>query len=82
MIKLYRIRDYDFKLIVFVIALSIIGIFAVSSANASYHNRQIMGVVLGVFLMLVVSFFDYNIILRLYWVIYVANIILLILVRI
>ena len=82
MIKLYRLKDYDFKLIVFVVALSVIGIFAVSSADASYHNRQIMGVILGAFLMLVVSFFDYNILLKLYWIIYVANIVLLVLVRI
>ncbi len=82
MIKLYRLKDYDFKLIVFVVALSVIGIFAVSSADASYHNRQIMGVVLGVFLMLVVSFFDYSILLKLYWIIYVVNLVLLTLVRI
>ena len=82
MLKLYKLRDYDFKLIVFVIALSIIGVFAVSSANESYHNRQLMGVGIGIFLMLVISFFDYNIILKLYWIIYIVNIILLILVRI
>ncbi|MCR5595015.1 MAG: rod shape-determining protein RodA [Lachnospiraceae bacterium] len=82
MIKLYRLKDYDFKLVVFVIALSVIGIFAVSSANQNYHNRQVWGVVIGIFLMLVVSFFDYNIILKLYWFIYAANIILLVMVRI
>ena len=82
MLKLYRLKDYDFKLIVFVVALSIIGVFAVSSANESYHNRQIMGVVIGVFLMLVISFVDYNGILKFYWFIYALNIILLIMVRI
>lgn len=80
--KLYRIKDYDFKLVIFVLALSVIGIFAVSSANEAYQNKQIMGVVFGAFLMFALSLFDYNLLLRLYWVIYAANIVLLLAVRI
>jgi len=81
-IKQYRLRDYNFKLVFFVIVLSVIGIFAVGSANESFQDKQLRGVILGVFLMAVVSLFGYNIILKLYWGIYVLNIILLILVKI
>lgn len=82
MFKNYRLRDYNFKLIVLVIALSIIGILAVGSANESYQSKQMWGVVLGVFLMIVVSLFDYSIFTRFYWIFYIINIVLLVLVKI
>ena len=81
MLKQYHIRDYDFKLIVLVAALTWIGIFAIGSAQESLQSRQVAGFVLGFFLMLVISLFDYSVILRFYWVIYVVNLILLELVR-
>ena len=42
MFKQYRIRDYDFKLILLVIALSVIGVIAVDSAKESLQSRQLM----------------------------------------
>lgn len=81
LIKLYKLKDYDFKLIVLVSALAVIGIYAVSSANESYHSRQLMGVLIGTFFMIFLSLFDYNLILKLYWIIYIANIALLIAVK-
>ena len=80
MIKHYRIRDYDFKLIFFVVALTIIGIMAIGSAKESVQTRQIAGFVFGLFLMFVLSLFDYSVILRFYWLLYISNIVLLILV--
>ncbi len=76
----YRIRDYDFKLVILVLALSLIGVVAVGSAKESLQNRQLMGVVFGIFLMLVISFFDYTVILRFYVIFYIANLVLLALV--
>lgn len=81
MIKQYRIRDYDFKLIFLVIAITVIGIMAIGSAKESLQTRQIAGFVFGLFLMVVISLFDYTVILRFYWVLYAINIILLILVE-
>lgn len=81
MIKQYHIRDYNFKLIIFVIALTVIGILAIGSAQESLQNRQIAGFVFGVFVMLVLSLFDYSVILRFYWGLYIINIILLVLVE-
>lgn len=81
MLRQYHIRDFDFKLIFLVSALTVIGILAIGSAKESLQTRQIAGFVLGLFLMLVISLFDYSVILRFYWPIYLLNIGLLVLVR-
>ncbi len=81
MLRHYHIRDYDFKLIIFVVALTVIGVIAIGSAKESLQSRQLAGAVFGFFLMLVISLFDYSIILRFYWLMYVGNIVLLWLVR-
>lgn len=81
MIKHYRIRDYDFKLILLVVALTVIGILAIGSAKESLQTRQIAGFVFGFFLMIVISLFDYSVILRFYWILYIVNIVLLVLVQ-
>ena len=81
MLKHYHIRDYNFKLIVLVVAITAIGVLAIGSAKESLQSRQIAGAVLGFFLMLVISLFDYSLILRFYWIMYGANIVLLWLVQ-
>ena len=59
----YRLSDFDFKLAVYVIMLALIGIFAVGSAKESLQSRQILGTVIGVFLMIVISLMDYSVLL-------------------
>lgn len=81
MLRQYRVRDYDFKLIILVISLTIIGILAVGSAKESVQRTQIAGFIFGLFLMLVISLFDYSVLLQLYWLCYIGNIILLLLVE-
>lgn len=80
MLKHYKIRYYDFKLAILVIALAVIGIIAVGSAEPSLQNRQIAGFAFGLFLMLVISLFDYSVLLKLHWLMYAFNLVLLILV--
>ncbi len=80
MLRQYKIRHYDFKLVLLVIALAVIGIIAVGSAEPSLQKRQLAGFAFGLFLMLVISLFDYSVLLNLYWLMYVFNIILLALV--
>lgn len=82
MFKNYRIRDYDFKLIIMVVAITVIGILAIGSAKESVQNKQIIGAIMGVFLMTVLSFFDYSFFLRFYWLIYIFNLVLLLMVAI
>ncbi len=55
---------------------------AIGSARESYQSRQLAGFVFGFFLMLVLSLFDYSLILKFYWVIYAVNIVLLVLVNV
>ncbi len=78
MLKRYKIRDYDFGMVICVLALTIIGILAIGSAKESTQSSQILGFILGFFLMIVLSVFDYSFFLNFYWVIYLANLILLI----
>lgn len=81
MIKLYKLRDYDFRLVIALIILSFIGVLLVGSAEASLRNRQLMGMILGLIIMVVVSLMDFSWILNFSWVIYILNILLLLAVR-
>lgn len=80
MLRHYKIRNYNFKLFIMVIALAVIGIIAVGSADESLQSRQLAGFAVGVFLMIVLSLFDYSVILSFYWLIYILNLALLTLV--
>ncbi len=80
MLKQYKIRYFDFKLVFLVSALSVIGIIAVGSAKPSLQSRQIAGFAVGLFLMLVISLFDYSVLLNLYWLMYIFNLAILALV--
>ena len=81
MIKLYKLRDYDFRLVIALIILSFIGVLFVGSADASLQNRQLMGMILGLIIMTVISLMDFSWILNFSWVIYILNILLLLAVR-
>jgi len=77
MLKNYRIRDYDFKLIFMLVAVTAIGILSVGSARPDLQSRQLLGFIMGLFIMIVLSFFDYSFFLRFYWVIYLIDLLLL-----
>ena len=81
MLKKYRVRDYDFKLIIMLIAITVVGILVIGSADLSYQSKQILGFVMGLFLMVVISLFDYSTFLNFYWIIYIGNLVLLLLVE-
>ena len=77
MFKNYRVRDYDFKLILLILALSAIGIMAIGSAEPAQQTKQLAGVAAGIVIMIALSFFNYSVILKLYWLIYIGNLVLL-----
>ncbi len=81
MFRKYRLRNYDFKLIVMLVLLSTIGILAVGSAEESLQNKQLFGVIAGVIMMVIVSLFNYKWLLKLYWFMYIGNLVLLLLVE-
>ena len=72
MLKKYRLRDFDFRLVILVLLASCMSLLAVNSANEAYVNRQLMGIGLGVAVMLVIAFIDYTWILKFNWVMYVG----------
>lgn len=74
----YRFKHYRISLVLFVTALSVIGVFVVGSAQQSYQIQQLQGVILGLIAVAVVSLIDYNWILKFYWVMYAVNIVMLI----
>ena len=77
MIKLYKLRDYDFRLVIALVVLSFIGVLLVGSADASLQNRQLMGMILGLVLMVVISLMDFSWVLNFSWLLYAGNILLL-----
>ena len=77
MFKHYRLRDYDFKLIFLVLVASAVGILAIGSAKETLQNKQIAGVLVGLVMMVVISLFDYSMLIKLNWVMYAANLVLL-----
>lgn len=66
----YKFKNLDFKLIIAVIALTIIGIFVIGSANESNQQKQIIGMILGVIVMGVMALVDYDFILHFHWIFY------------
>jgi rod shape determining protein RodA len=57
------------------------GVALVGSAKESLQNRQIFGVALGIVAMIIVSLIDYSWVLNFYWLIYIFNSVLLLIVR-
>ena len=81
MIKQYKLRFYNFRLVIFLLAVSVIGIVLVGSARDDLMSKQLIGVVMGVILMLILSLIDYSWISNFQWIMYGANIALLLIVR-
>ena len=81
MFKQYKLKNYKFILVLYVVALTVIGILLIGSAKPSVQNKQIFGMVLSLAMMLIVSLIDYNFILRFAWLIYLfmAGMLLLVL---
>ena len=73
----YRFKNLDIKLIIAVIALTIMGIFVIGSANESNQQKQIYGMILGIFVMAVMTLIDYDFLLHFHWFFYGLVIVLL-----
>ena len=81
MFRNYRFKNYNFRLVAFVVALTIYGIIIIGSANEDYQNKQIIGMVLGVIVMVAVSMIDYSTILSFSWLLYAMAVIALALIK-
>lgn len=74
MLKQYQIKNYNFRLIFYVVALTMLGISVIGSAQKAVQSKQVFGLLLGLFVMAVVSVIDYSFILRFNWLIYLKKI--------
>lgn len=81
MLKKYNFRNYNYKLVICSIILAVIGVLLVGSAAPDLQKKQMLGLLAGIFLMIFISLIDYNFVLNFYWIIYICNIILLLMVR-
>ncbi len=76
----YKLKDYNFRLIIWLLALSSLGVLLVGSAEPSLQGRQLAGVLLGLTIMFIISLTDFSWIMNFYWIGYAFNVLLLLLV--
>ena len=81
MIKQYKLRFYNFRLVLLLLSISGIGILLVGTAKEALRIRQIEGVVMGLVLMVILSLMDYSWLMNFQWIMYGFNIIMLLAVR-
>ena len=72
MLRQYKLKDYKFRLVLWVLILSVIGIMVIGSANSSYQMKQMIGMGVGIVFMIMVSLMDYLWISNFYWIYYIA----------
>ncbi|MCM1494219.1 MAG: FtsW/RodA/SpoVE family cell cycle protein [Bacteroides sp.] len=77
MLKGYRLRDYNFRLVILVLAATITGTIVINSADSSYTTKQIIGLIGCILAMIVVSLIDYHYYCKLWIVLYILNIIMI-----
>ncbi len=77
MLQKYHLRNYNFKLLLLVLAATIMGTLMINSADSSYLNKQIVGLVICLTGMITLSFIDYKFIRKFHSILYIINIILL-----
>ena len=81
MIKQYKLRFYNFRLLFLLLAVSSIGVLLVGTARKDLMTKQITGVIMGLIIMVIVSLIDYSWISNFQWIMYGGNIALLLIVR-
>ncbi|WP_310605578.1 FtsW/RodA/SpoVE family cell cycle protein [Anaerosporobacter sp.] len=82
---MFDFKQYDFKrmnysLVVLVLILVSIGTYLIRLVEPADGKKQIMGLVLGFMAMCFVALVDYHFVCRFIWLIYLANLVLLVLV--
>ncbi len=82
--KNYNFKQYGYSLLVLVLILGGIGAYLINLVQAAGSNlaqRQVLGLVIGIFAAVIVSLVDYHFICRLFIPMYVVNLVLLLMVK-
>lgn len=78
MLKRYSFHNYNFRLVIYLIVLSVIGILVIGSARqGSNQTKQIIGLILGCTVMIIISLIDYSFVLRFAWIWYALDLVFL-----
>ena len=77
-LKTYRLKNYNFRLLLLILVISGLGIAIIGSANAGSDSKavikQAVGMIIGFSGMILISLIDYSWVLKFYWLIYVFNV--------
>ena len=76
----YKVKNYNLRLVLALMALTILGIMVIGSADADKQGKQIIGMALGLVVMVIVSLIDYEFVLRFHYYYYAGAILLLLVV--
>lgn len=82
-LKSYDYRHINVRLFIWMYALLILGLNVIASATKydHYEQKQFYGIIVGSVAMIVLMLIDYHFILKLYWLIYIVNLLLLLAVK-
>ena len=73
----YYLKKYNWRLLLLVIAATVLGLFVIESAADGYARKQLLGMIVGLAGLIIISFIDYNFILKFQWPIYFAAVAIL-----
>ncbi|MBR1508923.1 MAG: rod shape-determining protein RodA [Eubacterium sp.] len=73
-----NLKNYNYILFIMVSALMLFGVYVINFADESYTNKQLIGVVAGLIIMITVSLIDYHFICNFHTLLYIFNILLLV----
>ena len=78
--KNYQLKHLDFRLLLYVIVLTVLGILVIGSASDpadGNQRKQIIGLILGLIVMVGTTVVSYKFIFKFYWIIFRVNTVLL-----
>ena len=83
-IRNYKLSNLNFRLLIYVLAVTFIGIFCIGSATEGeeFQFKQILGFALGIIVLIIFTLLSYKFVFKFYWLIYAATIVLLALVMV
>ena len=82
-LKEYKFSNINFRLLLYVVCLTVIGILAIGSATSggTEQKKQILGFVMGIIILIILSLVSYKFVFKFYWLAYIFNLVLLVYVK-
>ncbi len=74
----YNLKKYNWRLVLLVILSTSFGLMVIESAANGYARKQLLGMMVGFIAMIIVSFIDYQFILKFQWAIYITAVVMLV----